>query len=121
MNTLAPSFLLGSFSFLQSMRTNIISRMSSSFKQIRSLTRELPALERLKKSMHNIVNTLAPSFLIGSSSFLQLTRTTIKSLMSSKFGQIQPCNSELAFLDHLKKSFKLENYSKYFDDLLALR
>ena len=32
-----------------------------------------------EKSMYNVVNTLAPSFLIGSSSFLQVTRTTIKS------------------------------------------
>ena len=41
-----------------------------------------------EKSMYNIVNTLAFSFLIGSSSFLQVTRTTINSQMSSKFGQI---------------------------------
>ena len=37
-----------------------------------------------EKSMYNVVNTLAPSFLIGSSSFLQVTRTTIKSGLSSK-------------------------------------
>ena len=30
-----------------------------------------------KKSIYNAVNTLAPSFLIGSSSFLQVTRTTV--------------------------------------------
>ena len=41
-----------------------------------------------EKAMYNVVNTLAPSFLIGSSSFLQVTRTTIKSWMSSKFRQI---------------------------------
>ena len=34
----------------------------------------------------NVVNTLAPSFLIGSSSYLQVTRTSITSLTSSKFG-----------------------------------
>ena len=28
-----------------------------------------------EKSMYNVVNTLAPSFLIGSSSFLQVVRT----------------------------------------------
>ena len=33
----------------------------------------------------NLVSTLAPSFLIGSSSFLQVRRTTIKSQMSLKF------------------------------------
>ena len=35
-----------------------------------------------EESMYNVVNNLAPSFLIGSSSFLQVTRTTIKSWMS---------------------------------------
>ena len=38
------------------------------------------------KSIYNAVNTLAPSFLIGSSSFLQVTRTTVKFWISSKFG-----------------------------------
>ena len=67
--------------------------------------------------MYNAVNTLAPSFLIGSSSFLQVTRPTVKSLISSKFGQIQPCTAELAALNCLKEIFYLlENYSKYFDD-----
>ena len=37
-----------------------------------------------KKSMNNVVNTLAPSFLIESSSFLQVTRKTIKFGMSWK-------------------------------------
>ena len=36
------------------------------------------------------VTPLAPSLLIVSSSFLQVTRTTIMSLRSSKFGQIRP-------------------------------
>ena len=30
-----------------------------------------------EKSMYNVVNTVAPSFLIGSSLFLQVRRTTI--------------------------------------------
>ena len=33
------------------------------------------------------MNTLAPSFLIRSSSFLQVTRTYIKAWMSSNFGK----------------------------------
>ena len=57
-----------------------------------------------EKLMYNVVNTLAPSFLIGSSSFLQVTRTTIKSWMSSKFGQIGPRTAELAALERLEKS-----------------
>ena len=33
------------------------------------------------------MNTLAPSLLIGSSSFLQVTRTCMKAWMSSNFGK----------------------------------
>ena len=54
--------------------------------------------------MDNVVTTIAPSFLIGSSSFLQVTRSTIKALMGLKFGQIRPATEELAALEHLKKS-----------------
>ena len=48
------------------------------------------------------MNTLASSFLIGSSSFLQVTRTIIKAWMSMNFGQIQRLTTELAALEHLK-------------------
>ena len=73
-----------------------------------------------EKSVYNVVNTLAHSCLIGSSSFPQVTRTTIKYRMNKKFGQIQEWTVELAVLDCLKNVL-LENYSEYFDDLLALR
>ena len=49
------------------------------------------------------MNTLAPIFLIGSSSFLQVMRTVIRSRMSSKFGKIRPWTAELAALERLKK------------------
>ena len=49
------------------------------------------------------MNTLAPSFLIGSSSFLQVTRTTIKSGLSLKFSLMGSCSAELAALECLKK------------------
>ena len=52
----------------------------------------------------NIVTTLAPSFLIGSSSYLQVTRTSISSRTSLKFGQIGPRTAELAALERLEKS-----------------
>ena len=52
----------------------------------------------------NLVSTLSHSFLIGSSSFLQVTRTTIKAWMSSKFGRIPSLTSELAALERLKKT-----------------
>ena len=38
--------------------------------------------------------------------------------MSLKFGQIKPWTAELAALDQFKNHL-LENYSKYFDDLLS--
>ena len=54
--------------------------------------------------MYNVVNTLAPLFLIGSSSILQVRRTTIKSRPSSKFDQIGPRTAKLAALERLEKS-----------------
>ena len=53
--------------------------------------------------MGNLVSTLAPSFLIGSSSFFRVRRTTIKSQRNSKFGPIRQRTAELAALEHLKK------------------
>ena len=53
---------------------------------------------------YNVVNTLAPSVLIGSSSFLKVTRTTIKSRKNSKFGQIELRTVELAALERLEKA-----------------
>ena len=87
-NTLAPLFLIGSSSLLQVRRTTIKSRPSSKFDQIGRWT----ALGRLEKSPmtyngRNLVNTLAPSFLIGSSSFLQVKRTCMRAWMSSNFGK----------------------------------
>ena len=55
------------------------------------------------------MNTLAPAFLIGSSSYLQVTRTSIISRTSSKFGQIRPRTGELATLERLEKSPKTYN------------
>ena len=50
------------------------------------------------------MTTLAPSFLIGSSLYLQVTRTSITSRTSSKFGEIGPRTAELAALERLEKS-----------------
>ena len=49
------------------------------------------------------MTTLAPSFLIGSSLFLQVTSTTIKSRMDSQFGKIGPRTYELDALERLEK------------------
>ena len=54
--------------------------------------------------MYNDVNALSSTFSIGSSSFLQVMRTTIKSRTSSKFDKIRPWTAELAALGRLKKS-----------------
>ena len=77
--------------------------MSSNFGQIPLPTPELSALARLKM-MYNAVNTLAPLVLIRSSSYWQVTRTSITFRMSSIFGQIGPRTAELAALERLKKS-----------------
>ena len=89
MTALVLSILNGSSSYLLIRRTTIKAWMGLNFVKIPSPLMELAALEHLKKLIDNVVTTLAPSFLIESSSFLQVTRTTIKSRMSSKFGQIR--------------------------------
>ena len=81
--TLAPSILIGSSSFLQVTRAAIKSGMSLNFKHNQPQTVELTSLEHHKKSAwtnngRSVVTTLAPSFLNGSSSFLKVTRTSIK-------------------------------------------
>ena len=48
------------------------------------------------------MTTLAYSFLIGSSLFLQVTRTTIKSRMGSKLSEIGPGTEESAAPERLK-------------------
>ena len=60
------------------------------------------------------MNTLAPSFLIGSTSFLQVMRTCIKAWMSSNFGQIPPPTPELSALARLKNC--CEHSSAYIFD-----
>ena len=54
--------------------------------------------------MNNVVATLAPLFLIGSSSFLQATSKHIISQMGSKFSRIRPGTYELPALECLEKS-----------------
>ena len=103
MTTLVLSFLDRSSSFLQITRPTIKARMSLNFGKIPSLTSELAALERQKNLMNNVVTTLAPSFWIGSSSFLQVTSKFIISRMKTKFSRIRPGTSELAALERLEK------------------
>ena len=53
------------------------------------------------------MSTLAPPFLIGSSSFLQVTSTAIKSRTDSKFSKIQPETAEFAALERLENPHRL--------------
>ena len=55
------------------------------------------------------MTTLVPSFFIGSSLFLQVTRTTINSWMGSKLGSIRRRTYDLAALESLEKSPKTYN------------
>ena len=53
------------------------------------------------------MTTLAPSFFIGSSLFLQATSKLIISLMGSKFSRIQLGTYDLPALEHLENSYRL--------------
>ena len=115
MSTLEPLFLIGSFSFLQVTRTTIKAWMSLNFGGIPPLTSELAALDQFKKSFIReyskylmtccqVSDRCPLGYLLrGSSSYLQVTRTSIISWMSSNFSKIQPRTAELAALEHLKK------------------
>ena len=55
-----------------------------------------------EKSMYNVLNTLAPSY-YQLFFILQVTRTALKTGLSSKFIHIGSCTVELAALECLKK------------------
>ena len=57
-----------------------------------------------EKSLFCVVATLAPSILIGSSSYFKVTRIAITSRVNSNFSQIGPVTAELSALDYVKKS-----------------
>ena len=70
--------------------------------------------------MDNVVITLVPLFLIGSSSFLPVTRSTIKAWMGLKFGQIRPWTVGLAALERLKESPLTYNWRNVVTTLMLL-
>ena len=61
--------------------------------------------EETRITFNSVVATLAPSFLFGSSLFLEVTRASIKSRMSSNFDQIRPLTAELSALECLKNPY----------------
>ena len=83
MTTLAPVFLIQSASFLL-----VTSLVEFKFQPDTTNNSRVICPCESEKLLYNVVNTLAPSFFIGFSSFLQVTRITIKSQTSSKFDQI---------------------------------
>ena len=99
--------------------------MDSKFGLIRR-TAESAALEHLETfpktyNGRNGVSTLAPSILIWSSSFLQVTRTSIKTLTSSNFGLIPFLTAELVALECLKKCIILLTLEhKHFDRIFFI-
>ena len=83
--------------------------MGSKFGKIQQGTGELAAHVRREKSPYtyfgrNAVTIFVPSFLYGSSSFLPVTRPTIKAWMSLNFGKIPSLTSELVALERLKNN-----------------
>ena len=105
--TLAPSFLIGSSSFLQATSKPIISQMvQNSAGSDQGLMSYLP-LSVWKKSLYtyngrNVVTTLVLSILNGSSSFLYTIRSTIKAWMRLNFVKIPSPILELSPFGHLK-------------------
>ena len=72
---------------------------------------------RVDSTIYNgkdVVNTPALSFLIRSSSFLQVTRTTLRSRMSSIFSKIRPWAAELPALERFwKMAVKCCEHSRF--------
>ena len=90
-STLAPLFLIGCYSFLHVTRKATKAWMGLGFSKFEHGSMEFAALECLNKSPKtyngsNVVSSLVLPFLDGSSSFLQVSRRTIKALMSLIFG-----------------------------------
>ena len=87
MNTLAPSFFISIILILAG--NEYMHESLNELKcrpDITTYSRVICpcASEKLMYDVYNVVNTLAPLFLIGSSSYLQVTRTFITSRTSSK-------------------------------------
>ena len=99
---IATSLLIGSSSILQVTRTTINSWMSSNSGQIGLSTSELLSLEWQKKPIFDLVQSIVPSILIGSSSNLQVTGAAINSRTRSNFDGIRLFISELFALESQK-------------------
>ena len=128
-STFSWLLLIRSFLYLQVTRTCIKSQTSSNFGQVGPLTTELAALWASKTfpidlQWENAVSMLARLFLIESSSKLLVTRTGIKTRLSSILGWIRPIILELLALEWRKfHTFELEylwSQLTYLDQILCV-
>ena len=104
-NTLAPSFFIWIFFILAGNEDMHESLDEIKFQQDHAANNGVSCPWASEKSMYNVVNILAPSFLIESSSFLQVTRTAIKPGLSSKLSLMMGlCTAELAAIERLNIS-----------------
>ena len=94
MNTLSPSFLIQSSSFFAGNEDMHESLNEFKFWPDTTTNSRVICPCAHEKLLYNVVNTVAPSFLIGLSSYLQVTRTSITTRTSLKFGQIGPRTTE---------------------------
>ena len=99
-STFSPLFLIGSFSCLQVLITNMGAWMSSTFGQIRPLVSMVSDRVMMGK---NGVSTFSLLFFIRSFPYLQVTMTCMRAQTSSNFGLIEPPTVEVAAFERLKK------------------
>ena len=112
---IAPLFFIGSSSNLPVSRTDITGTSFNSC-LIQLLLSGLLAIECWKNFPYNgenVVDTTAPSFLIGSLSNLQVTRIGIKSRMCLHLGHIWLLNSGLLTLEHMKLHVTKTDFRKF--------
>ena len=121
MNTLAPSFLIGSSSYLQVTRTSITSRMKFEIWPDRTKDCGVSCPWASEKNPHRLIMEESREH---SSSFIfdwinlilsgNETRKCMKAWISSNFGQIPPPTPELSALARLKNC--CEHSSAYIFD-----
>ena len=104
MNTLAPSFFGSIILILPGNEDMHESLNEFKFRPDTTANTRVICPCASEKLLYTVVKTLAHSFLIESFSFLQVTRTTMKSWASSKFDQIRPWTAELPALERQEKS-----------------
>ena len=103
MATLVPSLLTRSSSFLTDIEDMHKCLNVFEFQQDLAADYGIICPWASERSTFNLVAILAPFFFIRSSSFLQVTRTTIRSRKSLNFSQIRSRTVELAALECLEK------------------